>query len=370
MNNIGLYLHVPFCKSKCGYCDFYSLCGNSAKYDEYTSALQKRILFFGERFSRAVDSVYFGGGTPSVLEGDRIAELLETVKKAFSLSKNAEITLEANPADNLFETLEKAKKAGVNRLSLGVQSGVEEELEILGRRHKNADVIRTISDARKVGIDNISLDLMLGIPNQTIESLDKSIDFVLSRNPSHISAYILKIEEGTPFSKIKSDLNLPSEEETAEMYLHTVKRLEGAGLFQYEISNFSKKGFESRHNLKYWQLDEYLGLGPAAHSFMEGKRFFFPRSTEEFICGCEPVFDGEGGTEEEFIMLSLRLREGLCESSLFEKYGIKPTEEYKKFTERLISVGYAKRQGDRLALTPKGFLVQNEIITELYERLI
>ncbi len=369
MTNIGLYLHIPFCLSKCGYCDFYSYCGSPAKYDEYTSALQKRILFFGERFSRAADSVYFGGGTPTVIGGERIKGILETVKRAFPLTENAEVTLEGNPADNLYETLKKAREGGVNRLSLGVQSGIEEELKILGRRHKNEDVKRSVNDARRSGINNISLDLMIGIPGQTKTSLDESIDFILSENPNHISAYILKIEKGTRFFETKNSLNLPDEDRTAEFYLHTAERLKKEGYGQYEISNFAREGYASRHNLKYWNLEEYLGLGPAAHSFMENKRFFFPRNTEDFQKGNEPIYDGEGGDKNEFIMLSLRLKKGLDEGELQKKYGVKTTPEYISFCEKLISVGYAERNGEILSLTPKGFLVQNEIITEITERL-
>lgn len=369
MNKIGLYLHTPFCISKCGYCDFYSYCGGEPEYDRYKDALCKRILFFGERFCREADTLYFGGGTPSLLGGERLAEIISTAKRAFNINNFAEITLEANPADDLAETLEIAAGAGVNRLSLGVQSAVEDELKILGRRHDNKDVIKTVADAREAGISNISCDLMLGIPNQTIKSLDESIDFILSLGVPHISVYLLKIEEGTPFWKIADSLNVADEDEASSLYLHTSKRLKEAGFSHYEISNFAKEGFKSRHNLKYWNLEEYLGIGPAAHSFMEGKRFYFPRSTDAFISGNEPIADGVGGGAGEFLMLSLRLSSGLDFSALENKYGVKTTPEFNSLCHKLISEGLAEKTEGGILLTDEGFLLQNPIIIKLLDAL-
>ncbi len=369
MNKAGIYLHIPFCAGKCAYCDFYSTGGDERQYDIYTDALRKRIALFGERFPRSVDSVYFGGGTPSLLGGKRIAELLNEVKNSFKLSDSAEITLEANPADGLRNTLELAADAGVNRLSLGVQSSSEEELKYLGRRHTNADVFRTVDDARAVGISNISLDLMLGIPKQSEASLKDSIGFLLSLSPSHISAYMLKLEPGTAFYRRADSLPLPSSDQTADMYLLAVERLAEAGLKQYEISNFAVEGCASRHNLKYWQLDEYIGIGPAAHSFINGKRFRFSRNTEAFINGEQPIEDGEGGGVAEYLMLGLRLTEGISEKALAEKYRVSPNENFKRLCDRLCEVEYAVKTENGIALTPSGMLVQNEITLELAESL-
>lgn len=369
MNKIGLYLHTPFCKSKCGYCDFYSYCGDAEQYDKYTDALCKRILFFGERFCREADTVYLGGGTPSLLGGERLCKILETAKTAFRITEGAEITLEANPADDLLNTLESVKNAGVNRLSLGVQSAVSDELKILGRRHTNQDVVKTVADAKRVGIGNISCDLMLGIPNQTEKSLNESIDFLLTLEIPHISVYLLKIEQGTPFYQMADSLDLADDDKAAALYLQAAARLKEAGYEHYEISNFAKKGYESRHNLKYWNLEEYLGLGPAAHSFMEGKRFFFPRNTEEFIAENPPIADGVGGAAEEFLMLSLRLSSGLSFSALESKYGITPTKEFNSFCEKLIKEGFAEKTFAGIRLTSKGFLMQNPIVLGVLESL-
>ena len=367
MNNIGLYIHTPFCKSKCGYCDFYSYSSGEEEYDRFADALCKRILFFGERFCRTADTLYLGGGTPSLLGGKRLSSIINASKKAFLL-ENAEITLEANPADDLFDTLKEVKRAGVNRLSLGVQSAIKEELEILGRRHKNADVIKTVADAKAAGIENISCDLMLGIPKQTQKSLDESIDFLLSLDIPHISVYLLKIEQGTPFAKNKM-LEFADDDTASCLYLHTAKRLEAAGYEHYEISNFAKKGYKSRHNLKYWRLEEYLGIGPAAHSYINGERFYFDRNTQSFIEGCEPISDGKGGSAEEFIMLSLRIMEGLDEQALEEAFGTKITQEYTLFKQKLIDEGLALKTDKGFRLTDEGFLMQNPIIVKIVDAL-
>ena len=369
MNNIGLYIHIPFCLGKCGYCDFYSTGGSAAQYDEYTNALLKRISFSGERFSRCADTVYIGGGTPTLLGGKRLSDILHCAKRSFFVPSDAEITVEANPADDLYDTLASVAAAGVNRLSVGVQSSNEVELGLLGRRHRNGDVLRTVREAREVGIGNISLDLMLGIPSQTTKSLGESIDFLLSLSPEHISAYMLKIEPGTPFFDRRDSLDIPDPDRVADMYLYAADRLECAGYRQYEISNFSKPGYESRHNLKYWRGDEYLGIGPAAHSFVDGKRFFYPRSTQDFIDGKDPVPDGAGGSAEEYIMLSLRLSEGINLSELKKKYGVLPTERYIELVKRLIGCRYAKETADGFSLTPRGMLLQSEIVIEILEAL-
>lgn len=340
---------------------------NEQEYDRYTDALCKRILFFGERFCRCADTLYLGGGTPSLLGPQRLNKIINASKKAFSLD-GAEITLEANPADDLFETLKEVKNAGVNRLSLGVQSAIEQELAILGRRHNNSDVIKTVKDARLAGIENISCDLMLGIPKQTQKSLDNSIDFLLSLDIPHISVYLLKIEEGTPFSKAKN-LEFSDDDTASALYLQAAKRLQSAGFEHYEISNFAKKGYQSKHNLKYWKLEEYLGIGPAAHSYMNGERFYFDRNTEDFIQGNEPISDGKGGTKEEFIMLSLRLSNGLCEEKLESDFGIKITENYLTFKQKIISEGLATATEKGFRLTDSGFLMQNPIVIKILDAL-
>ncbi len=362
-NKLGLYIHIPFCKQKCHYCDFYSFGADAAKKREYVAVLQNRIADFGERLQVSADTIYIGGGTPTVLPGEDLASIIKTAKKHFSFS-GGEITVEVNPADNLKETFIALKAAGVNRISLGVQSANKNELKALGRRHTNADVMRCVKDARDCGIDNISLDLMLGIPHQTSESLHKTLNFMNELEPQHISAYILKVEPGTPFGKMDlKDLMLPKDDNVSELYLQACEFLKNAEYEHYEISNFAKKGCRSRHNMKYWLGEPYLGIGPAAHSFLDGKRFFYERDINSFVNGAEPKSDGTGGGKQEFIMLRLRLSDGLNIAEYEEKFGEKLNVNPNKL-KMLADAGYIVCKGGTVCLTEKGFLVSNLILQE------
>ena len=338
----GLYFHIPFCKNKCPYCDFYSskLCGNEA--EAYVCKLKKEI----EKYSGSFDTVYFGGGTPSIIEPELICDILSCARAQFEIDKESEITIECNPREDLKEAFEIYRKAGINRVSIGMQSAVDSERFALGRAAGKKEVERTVRYAKEAGIENISLDLMLGIPKQTLSSLDESLDFIDKMGVKHISAYMLKIEEGTEFFKRRDTLPLPDEDEVAKMYLKTVNVLEELGIKQYEISNFAAPSFESRHNLKYWELIPYLGIGKTAHSFRNGRRFYYDSSFNI-------VDDGEGGSDEERIMLGLRLTKGI-EKSLLSK----PYEQY-------ISAGLMTERDSKIALTPEGMLVSNAIISEL-----
>lgn len=363
--NLGLYIHVPFCKRKCPYCDFYSLCDLSFK-ENYVSALVKAIEFYADK-SRVVDSVYFGGGTPSLLSPDEIGKILGAVKDNFSL-KDTEITLEANPSSVDKDYFEKILNAGVNRLSLGVQSLNDDELAVLGRLHDSKGAKNAITEARSAGFENISADLMIGVSKQTDESLVRSIAGLSECGVNHISSYLLKIEERTPYFNVADTLNLPNDDEIAERYLLAVDNLESFGYKQYEISNFSKVGFESRHNLKYWRLDDYLGLGPAAHSFYNCERFYFERDLVSFITMAKsgvfaPTIDEKADLKEEYIMLSLRLCEGL---SIARAKGLGiDTSELLRRAKSFIDAEYMLFDGERLKFTPKGFLVSNAIIARL-----
>ncbi len=363
--SLGLYLHVPFCKQKCPYCDFYSLCNLSLK-ESYVKALIKAIEFYGDK-SCAVDSIYFGGGTPSLLPYSDIDKILKAVKNSFNL-QNAEITLEANPSSVDGDYFEKLLEAGINRLSFGVQSLNDDELKILGRLHNSNIAEKAILSAKEAGFKNISADLMIGVSKQTNESLMYSIEKLSEYNVSHISSYLLKIKKGTPYFKVADKLDLPNDDEMANRYLLAVETLEKFGYKQYEISNFSKVGFESKHNLKYWKLENYLGLGPAAHSFYKGNRFYFKRDLNSFLEMAEnesfaPELDEKPNLKEEYIMLSLRLKEGLS----FEKakeYGI-DVDVLLKQSKVFIDAEYMTFDGENLFLTPKGFLVSNSIIARL-----
>ena len=358
----GLYIHVPFCVKKCPYCDFYS--GQLSRKEEYIAAVLREL----RRYDEMYDTVYFGGGTPSLLP-----EIAGAVLDSIVLSEGAEVTFECNPEtvdSKVFETL---KSAGVNRLSFGVQSLNDAELSALGRIHSADRARAAITEAASCGFSDISADLMLGIPHQTRQSLTETIDRLCALPLTHISAYMLKIEENTVFGKAPPPV--PDEDEQAELYLLAVRELEKRGFIQYEISNFAKRRntktavttddtnivpiselYASRHNLKYWRCEEYIGIGPAAHSFYGGKRFALPRDLEGFLSAPQQqITDDAPRTEEERIMLGLRLSEGI------------PEELWKPLSAALKRVpkNYYRIENGRLSLTPEGFLLSNEIISLL-----
>lgn len=339
MSESGLYFHIPFCKSKCPYCDFYSVKFDEAPARQYVQEICDEI----KQYQGIFDTVYFGGGTPSILPPELIGKILDCARAQFEISDDAEITVECNPSKDLSEDFKKYASYGVNRISVGMQSAVDSERFALGRVAGKNEVERTINYARQSGIENISLDLMLGTPKQTIESLDYSFDFIKSVGVPHVSAYMLKIEEGTKFFQMRDRLVLPDDDTVGEMYLKTVDTLASFGIKQYEISNFAVPGFESRHNTKYWTLTPYLGIGKSAHSFWGGKRFFYDIEWNK-------IDDGTGGDKEEQIMLGLRLAKGI-DKSLVDR-------DFAEF----VKMGYVADLGERIALTPKGMLVSNTII--------
>ena len=353
--NLGLYLHIPFCKRKCAYCDFYSAVFTEELTEKYTKALKREIKQWGGKINRPIDTIYLGGGTPSLLN-KHLPDLLDSVRQNFLVTDGAEITLEVNPQKDIYEILQNAKIAGVNRLSIGVQSGNNDKLKILGRTHTKEDAKNAVEIARSLGFSNISLDLMIGVPQSNHYTLKQDLDFLVALNPEHISAYILKIEPNTAFERQENTLDLPGEDSICDQYLFMCDYLENKGYSHYEISNFAKIGYESRHNLKYWKCHEYLGLGPSAHSFIDGKRFYYPRDLKAFINGNSPLPDGDGGSDDEKLMLSLRLKDGVNAEKL-------PQNKIKMF----INNGFAKIKNGKFALTDKGMLVSNQIITELLE---
>ncbi|HBH95638.1 MAG TPA: coproporphyrinogen III oxidase family protein [Ruminococcaceae bacterium] len=354
----GLYIHIPFCLAKCPYCDFYSVRYGRSLAEEYKRAVIRNLGYYRqERF----DTVYFGGGTP-ILLWKEICEILGNIPFA----DNAEITLEANPGVTFRENLKELKSAGVNRISLGIQSLNDDELKALGRRHNGEAAIKSIETAYSCGFDNISADLMLSTPLQTKESLSRTVSELCKLPVAHISAYMLKIEENTPYAQ--RELPLPDEDVTCDMYLNTVKQLDGLGYKQYEISSFAKEGFICRHNMKYWNCEEYVGIGPAAHSYYNGERFFVNRDIDGFIRSerQEAVKeDTEGaafGGFEEYAMLRLRLAEGLNLKEYKRRGGNAKT--LLKEAEK-IPKGCFNFNGESISLTPSGFLVSNAIIAKL-----
>lgn len=363
MKNIGLYLHIPFCRTKCPYCDFYSVRGDESDRDMYTIFLLETLEHWSERLKRNADTLYFGGGTPSLLGGRNIALLARRAQTLFGI--DGEITVECNPSameENFFEII---AEAGVNRVSLGVQSIVENERKKLGRFSNRELIEKRIDQCQKAGIKNISLDVMLGVQEQGMDSLNETLDFCIESGATHISAYMLKIEEGTPYYKNREKLSFPDEDTVADMYLAMSDRLSQNGFIHYEISNFAKLGFEGKHNLKYWNGEEYLGLGPSAHSFIEGKRFYYPRSVETFENGDEPIFDGHGGDEEEYIMLRLRLSDGLNFEDYEKRFGKSFPNEIINKSKKYILNGLMRKTDEAISLTPKGFLLSNSIIADL-----
>lgn len=372
MEKIGLYIHIPFCVSKCPYCDFHSAALGTplqaqTALDAYTDALLRSLNVWAQRFSVTADTLYFGGGTPSLMGGERLARVIAETQRLFGL-QDAEITLEANPADNLADTFAAFSAAGGNRLSLGMQSAIPAELQLLGRRHTPADVARTVADARRAGVDNISLDVMLGIGGQTVATACESVDVAASLGATHLSAYLLKIEPNTPYGACPPDL--PTEDESVDLYLAAFERMDSHGYRQYEISNVAKAGRESRHNLKYWQSKPYLGIGPAASSCVGGKRFTYPRDTAAFLAGNEPAEDpcdgAPVGSVEEYALLRLRLTEGLSAADFAARFGTSlPTEWVKNASALPTSMVVADTDGIRL--TRDGFLLSNTLISRIIE---
>ncbi|NLL63949.1 MAG: radical SAM family heme chaperone HemW [Ruminococcaceae bacterium] len=337
----GLYIHIPFCKSFCPYCDFFKVKMDEELCQKYTEAVVKTAASYALDF----DTVYFGGGTPSVMKSSQIVSMLDAVREYNNVDSDAEITVECNPSSDIENFIFNVADAGVNRISLGMQSAVDEERRLLGRLADRNRVEEVIALVRKAGIENISVDVMLGIPKQTSKSLDETLKFLIDMGVLHVSAYMLKLEEGTIFYQRQDELDLPSEDQVCDFYYQTCDTLEVAGIKQYEISNF---GLKSRHNLKYWNCEEYLGIGPYAHSFIDGKRFYFNENLEK-------IDDGIGGTEEEKIMLGLRLLEGIDVSD-------KVLEKTKKSSDLR---EYINIEGSHISLNRKGFLVSNRIISEL-----
>lgn len=363
-NTVGLYIHIPFCKSKCPYCDFFSGRATENEYDNYIKLLSDNICLWSAKTDKTVSSVYFGGGTPSILGAERLSKLLNKIKEDFTVAENAEITVEVNPDSGKTLDFDLLKLSGFNRISVGMQSAVEQELKALGRIHSINDAEVTVKRAQNAGINNISLDLMIGIPYQTIDSLEKSIDFCANCGVTHISSYILKIESGTVFERIQDKLELPDEDSQAQLYLFAVDYLKKLGFEQYEISNFSKVGYESRHNINYWKSGEYIGIGPSAHSFFDGKRFYYSRNMDDFKNN-KTYFDCFGGDKEEFIMLSLRLISGLNFKEYKERYNEDFPEGKIKIIRKYADMSYMVLKDDCAYFTPKGYLVSNAIISEL-----
>ncbi len=366
---IGLYIHVPFCKSKCPYCDFYSVSAIEEIKDKYTFAVIDELKSKSMKLNKIADTLYFGGGTPTLLGAKRLSQITKAAVKYFNIPNGSEITVEMNPflGGNFdFETL---LNSGVNRLSVGMQSADDYELSLLGRTHTVNDTFKTIKNAKNAGFENISVDMMIGIRGQTENSIKKTIDFCKQNDVSHVSAYLLKIESGTEFYKLKDKLAFPDDDKQSDFYLLTCDYLEKNWFKQYEISNFALNKKESKHNLKYWFSEEYLGIGPSAHSFINKKRFFCPRDVSSFIKHPEYIDEQDGdvlsGSYLEYCMLRLRTSYGLNSDDFFKKFNFDLPQEFFERAKKLQNLGYVNLTKNSISFTKKGFLISNRLISEI-----
>ncbi len=371
---LGLYIHIPFCRSKCQYCDFYSLTEKSDKLlDGFLDAVCDHIRETGPQTpGYVVDTVYFGGGTPSFFGADGLAAILSTVRKNFDVASDAEITFEANPDSISPRLLRKLRSEGFNRVSLGIQCDEDALLEKLGRPHDYAQAVNAVQKIRKAGFKNLSVDLIYGLPGQTLERWQATLNHVLELKPEHISCYGLKVEEGTPLYACKDYVNLPEDDLQADMYLAAVEILRAKGYRQYEISNFCRRNQESKHNVKYWTGGEYLGFGPDASSDFAGKRFKIIRDLRGYIDG---IRDGGQVLEEiqdvapreragEYLMMRLRTTFGI-QAQEYEKKFLLPFAPLEQALEQCRSRGHAIKSDGRWRLSPEGFLLSNSIISDL-----
>lgn len=370
---LELYVHIPFCVKKCDYCDFLSGPGDGARQDAYMRALFNEVKSLPPVSEYEVVSLFLGGGTPSLVDAGLIAELLSSIKTKFLFSPDAEISLEANPGTLTKEKAETYRKAGINRLSLGLQSADNEELKALGRIHTFETFLESYSLAREAGFSNVNVDLMFAIPGQSYESWIHSLRTAAELNPEHISAYSLIIEEGTPFAEKK--LNLPDEDTEYRMYEDTAKVLQEYGYHQYEISNYAKSGLECLHNLGYWKRTEYLGLGLGAASLFTGTRFSNTRDMEEYL-----AFSGKPDQirkevqhltrqeeMEEFMFLGLRMTAGVREEDFAACFGISLRERYGTVLEKYRKTGFLEYANGYWRFTRKGIHVSNVILADFLE---
>lgn len=384
-NEIGLYLHIPFCAAKCAYCDFYSISGCEEK-ERYIDSLMLQIEDYSESAKEhTVDTVFIGGGTPTVISPKSMLDLLACIENNFDITDNAEITMEANPATVNLSTLKKYRKAGINRLSFGLQSANNNELSALSRIHTFEEFVDSYELARRAGFTNINVDIMYGIPEQTPESLRHTLEMVCNLTPDapeHISLYNLRIEDGTPFSKIRENLasKLPDEDTEYGMYEDSISYLRMRGYEQYEISNFAKPGYECKHNLKYWNCGEYLGLGPGAHSYYNGVRFSFKKdlalymeTLEKQTPDLESILTDEMYTISpservgEYIMLQLRLNSGLDVEDFRSRFNLDFEEIYSKYLKLYTQNGFMKKENNRYSFTNKGRYVSNYILAAMLD---
>lgn len=384
--NVGIYVHIPFCKQKCRYCDFKSYAGKEELVEKYIKWVKYELSEVGDgnRLDyennlddlAVINTVYIGGGTPSFIDSKYIVEIIDTIKKHYTLIESPEITIEVNPGTITKEKLEDYIDCGINRISIGLQSNHEKLLQELGRIHTYKDFENTYQLARDVGFKNINVDLMIGLPNQTLEDVNLTLDKIISYDPEHISVYSLIVEEGTLLCNDIENKNLilPDDETERKMYWNVKNRLQESGYMHYEISNFAKPGFESKHNLDCWNQKEYIGIGASAHSYTNGVRFSNVDTIEEYIKNFEIEKEEDNlifhekqnkvSMMKEYMMLGLRKIEGIQIQAFKNKFGENPIFLYRKELEKLVNNELIEIDGDYIKLTNKGIDLANLVWEE------
>lgn len=363
----AIYVHFPFCERKCAYCDFVSFkCDDNVK-EKYVERIIEEIKHKREKYTETVSSIYFGGGTPTCVNAKLLCNVLDSIKANFEICENAEITIEGNPATFDEDKLIELKECGFNRFSVGVQSFNDAELKSVERIHSGADAENACKLLAKV-FENYSLDLMLGLPNQTIKSLENSIERAIALEPKHISCYMLKVEKNTPLEKLvkNKQVVIPDDDTVADFYDFAVKKFEARGYMQYETSNFAKCGYHSRHNMAYWEMQNYLGIGISSHSLVERKRFYNDENLSEYIkCGETELLEetlSDEDFEKEYIMLALRLNRGINLEDYIEKFNENFTVKYSSAIDK--TKNYIDITDNSISIKQKYFSVASSVIIE------
>jgi len=372
MGKIGLYIHIPFCEKKCHYCDFTSVKGDNRLINNYVDALIKEIhLYSSYSKDYIVDTIFIGGGTPSAIKGDHIKSIMSNIFNIFQIHEDCEISIEVNPGTMDNEKMNLYKEAGINRVSLGIQSMNDGLLRLLGRIHKRDDVVETVRIIKSVGISNINGDIMFGLPYQSVDEFLNTLREVIDLNLSHISMYGLIIEEGTLMNHWykRGLISIPNEDDERSMYHKGIKYMKDYGFYQYEISNFAKENLECKHNIGYWKLKPYIGFGISAHSNIHGRRYWNHSVFKDYfksIDGNElPISDGEEIDEKtkiaEYLILGLRMNNGVMKDEFFDIFGFKVDELFHSQIEKNTKLGLLVNLEDRIHLTERGRDISNQV---------
>lgn len=376
MKKLGIYIHIPFCKQKCNYCDFYSIKWDDESENKYIEAIINEIKSYKDnlRGNYIADTIFFGGGTPTIIKTENLKRIIDCLSEVIEIDNCSEISMEANPNTLTSEKLNLYKSIGINRLSIGIQSLNDEILKKIGRIHDSSEALEAIDRAKNTGFENINADVMFNIPGQTGYDIEDTVTKIIDRGVKHISFYSLKLEKGTPMYSMEKNnkIIMPDEEVEREMYYAGRNIMEKNNLFQYEISNFAEKGFECRHNLKYWNQEEYIGLGPSAHSFLNNTRYSNPSDLKMYCENSmsdkfERIIQEELDKDDlmfEYIMLRLRLTEGLNIKEFNNKFSQDFIEMYKLQIDYLIKNNLLELKNDFVRLTKKGLDISNYVIEE------